>query len=72
MTERIGLLSFKTLASSGAFFVPGQIIWRRKGREKYIEDLGKQQQTFIWFHEAAPTIEQPKHNTMQGGNRAQL
>ena len=70
MTERVYLLSFKTLVPSGVCSRSnGQIIWRRKGIEKYTEDLGKQQQIFTWFHGAAPAIKQPKNNTLQDENR---
>ena len=70
MTERVYLLSFKTLVPSGVSSRPnGQIIWRGKGNENYTEDLGKQQQTFTLFHGSAPAIKQPKNNTLQDENR---
>ena len=49
-----------------------KVFWRGKGNETYIEDLGKQQQTFAWFHGAAPAVEEPKNNTLQDENREQL
>ena len=63
---RVYLLSFKTLAPSGVCLLSTrQIIWQGKGSEKYI-DLWKAS------YGAAPTIEQPKHNTLQCENRVQL
>ena len=50
----------------------GQIIWGGKGNKTYIEGLGKQQQTFTWFHGAALAIAQQKHNTLQDENKLKV
>ena len=63
MTERVDLLHLKLWPHQEE---------KRKKTEKYIEDIGKQLQTFTWFHGAAPAIAQPKHTTVQGENRVKL
>ena len=40
-----------------------------KAIKKYVEDLGKQQHIFTWFHGTAPAVAQPKHNTLQDENK---